>query len=398
LFAASKSRKTRSVLLLTHFFTPEPCAAANRAVALRAALEEAGFAVHVVTGVATFPTGTIEKGEYVAWTRTERIGSSALTRVRTFASERLTPKNRIMNWLSVSIAASIFVIAMPRRFEIVIATMPPITLALPALCAKLRHRAKDVAIKMGHWSEGSRTARLVGWIARLSYSAASLVICVTESARGEILARGSEPAKTILAPNGFDPIAFAETSPYERLPGEFVAAFVGNMGLATGLDIILDAAALLLAESPVRFVLAGGGADGERLALRVANEGLKNVTMVGVIPRPAANALIKSADVCIVPLHRSLLDSLPTKLFDALVIGCPVICCANGEASAFVKRSGGGYVVEPENGPALASSIRSLMLNPAERNRLAEAGRAYVLANYDRSSIMRGVADLLARS
>jgi glycosyltransferase involved in cell wall biosynthesis len=396
------------VLLLTHFFSPEPCAAANRAVALQAALEEAGFDVHVVSGVATFPTGKIGAGQYVNWTRTERIGSSRLTRVRTFASERLTPRTRILNWLSVSVAASLFVITMPRRFEFVIATMPPITLALPAICAKLRHRAKlvidvrdvfpDVAVRMGHWREDSRTARLVGWIARLSYRMASLVICVTESARNEVIARGSAPGKTILAPNGFDPIKLAERSPYERLPGQFVAAFVGNMGLATGLDIILDAAAILLTDSNVRFVLAGGGADRDRLALRIASEGLTNVSMVGVIPRPEANALIKAADVCIVPLHRSLMDSLPTKLFDALVIGCPVICCANGEASDFVKRSGGGYVVEPENGSALASSIRALIANPAGRIRLAEAGRAYVLQNYDRSSIMRGVAEVLARS
>lgn len=396
------------MLLLTHFFKPEPCAAANRAVALQAALQAAGFDVHVVTGVATFPTGSIKPGDAVKWARTEQIGTTKLTRVRTFASERLTPRNRILNWLSVSVSASLFVIAMPQRFEFVIVTMPPITLALPALCATFRHRAKlivdvrdvfpDVAVRMGHWAKDSRIARLVGWIAKTCYRAASLVICVTESAREEVIARGSAADRTILAPNGFDPIALAERSPYERMPGTFVAAFVGNMGLATGLDVILDAAALLLNEPSIVFVLAGGGADSERLALRVTRERLTNVVMLGVVARPSANALIKSADVCIVPLHRSLLDSLPTKLFDALVLGCPVICCANGEASAFVNRSGGGYVVEPENGPALASSIRSLMSDPSQGARLADAGRAYVLEHYDRSSIMRGVAQLLARS
>ena len=394
-----------SILLLTHFHSPEPCAAANRVAALTAALEEAGFDVHVVTGVASFPTGEIAPGDRVLFPKVTQHGTVRLTRVWTYASTRLTERSRILNWLSVSLSMTVYVLTLRRRYDFVIVTMPPITLALPALCAALRHRAKlvvdvrdvfpDVAVKMGYWRADGLPARLVGAISAVAYRAARLVLCVTDSARAEIIARGADPAKTVVASNGFDHVRPAAINPYEKRPEEFVVAFVGNMGLATGLDVVLDAAGLLHDEPRLRFVLAGGGADYGRLAARIVDERLENVVLLGVIPRDAANALIANANVSVVPLHPSIVDSLPTKLFDALVLECPVVCCAEGEARKFVERSGGGVVVPPRDGARLALSLRKLLADPGALRCMATRGRAYVLEYYDRAKIMRSVATRL---
>ena len=394
-----------SVLLLTHFHPPEPCAAANRVAALTAALEESGFDVHVVTGVANFPTGAIAHGARVLLPKTTQRGRVRLTRVFTYASTRLTGRTRVLNWFSVALAMTLYVVTLRGRYDFVIVTMPPITLALPALGAALRHRAKlvvdirdvfpDVAVKMGYWRADGLPARVVGAISTAVYRAARLVLCVTDSARDEVIARGADAEKTIVASNGFDFVRPAAMSPYEKRPGEFVAAFVGNMGLATGLDILLDAAGLLHDKPRIRFVLAGGGADYGRLAARIVNEALENVVLLGVIPRDAANALIAGADVSVVPLHPFIVDSLPTKLFDALVLECPVVCCAEGEARKFVERSGGGVVVPPQDGLRLALCLRELLADPDALRRMATRGRAYVLEHYDRAKTMRSVATRL---
>ena len=218
---------------------------------------------------------------------------------------------------------------------------------------------------------------------------------MTETAHQEIIERGSSAAKTLLAANGFDPIEIASASPYTRTSADFVAAFVGNMGLATGLDVVIDAALVLRNEKRLKFVLAGGGADRDRLAARIADEGLESVTMLGVVSRPAANALVADADVAIVSLHAQILDSLPTKIFDALVLGCPVICCANGEARVLIERSRGGMVVEPGNGRKLAAAIAELMRNPERRISYATEGKRYVREHFDRAKIMHNVAALL---
>ena len=401
-----ETRKQRPrVLVITHFFPPEPCAAANRVAALTRGLDESGFDVHVVAAVASFPTGVIRHGDAVILPRTIVLDRVTLTRVWTFASQKLSGRARVLNWLSVALSATAFVLSTGRRFDIVIVSLPPISLALPALIASVRYRAKlvvdvrdvfpDVAVKMGYWRRDAPIARFVGAVSATLYRAARLVIAVTKTSREEIVARGSDDGKTIVASNGFDPIVLAKSSPYKRIENEFVAVFVGNMGLATGLEVIIDAAALLRDEPRMRFVMAGGGADHDRLATRIRAENLQNITMLGVISRAEANALIAAADVSIVPLHRSIVDSLPTKLFDALVLGCPIICCAEGEARAFVENSGGGLAVAPEDGVALASALRACAKNPGMRETFASRGRAYVIEHYDRKKIMRSVANTL---
>lgn len=391
---------------MTHFYPPEPCAAANRIAALVQALEAHNFIVHVVAAAPSFPTGVIARSDRVIWPRTVRDGKVRITRVWTFASQILSARNRMLNWLSVALSMSLYVLTLRCRYDFVVATMPPITLALPAYCAKLRHRARliadvrdvypDVAIAMGYWAKKSLTSRIVALISSSTYRAAHLVLCVTESARREIVARGSDPAKTVVAVNGFDSVSSAPESPYQRLTGEFIAAFIGNMGLATGLDVIIDAATHLRDESRIRFVLAGGGADKDRLVARIVAEHLDNVTMLGVVPRDQANALIADADVSVVPLHRSIVDSLPTKIFDAFAFKRAVICCADGEARALMERSGGGIALPPEDGAALANALRKLSKEPALLAACAARGHAYVLEHYDRSQVMRAVAARLA--
>ncbi|GAC1522247.1 MAG: hypothetical protein NVS2B8_03230 [Vulcanimicrobiaceae bacterium] len=320
----------------------------------------------------------------------------------------LTPRNRVFNWLSVAFASTLYVATTRRRYDAIFVSAPPITLALPALCAWVRYRVPlfvdvrdvfpEIAIRMGHWKPRGIAARSTGAIARTLYRVARLVFCVTASACEEVVARGCPRERCVLAPNGFDRPSPSETAPFVRREGDFVAAFVGNMGLATGIDAILDAATLLTDRTNVRFVLAGDGADRVRLEARVRNEHLDNVTFLGVLVRPDADAVLATADVAIVPLHLNLVDSLPTKLFDALALGCPVICCARGEASQFVTRSGGGLAIEPHDGHALARAIVELQGDKARRDCLGRRGRAHVFEHHDRARIMQDVARRLRRA
>jgi len=402
LFRRKRDDRRRSVLVITQFHTPEPCAAANRVGALTKALDEAGFEVDVLTGFASFPDGVLAASDRIL-IRTEQLGDRIrLTRVVTYASAQISGRSRILNWLSVASSMTLFVLFNRRHFDFVIVSVPPITLTLPALAAMLRHRSKlivdvrdvfpDVAVKMGYWTEGSPIVTLVGSVASTLYRLSSIVLCVTEAARLEVINRGASAEKVKLAANGFDPLEVAAKSPYERRAQEFVAVFVGNMGLATGLDSVVEAAEYLKDETRIRFVLAGGGVDKERLSQRIAAHQLDNVTMLGVVSRTSANALIADADISIVPLHPGIVDSLPTKIFDALALGCPIVCCANGEARAFIELSGGGVAVPPGDGVALAAALREMFADPARRAACAEAGRKFVLAHYDRAKIMRETA------
>ena len=65
------------------------------------------------------------------------------------------------------------------------------------------------------------------------------------------------------------------------------------------------------------------GADAERLRARAAHERLANVVFTGSLPRPVALRALADAALTVVPLVATITDSLPTKLFDAMLVGTP---------------------------------------------------------------------------
>lgn len=394
------------IVVFSQFYPPEATAASNRVSAIARALAQTGNEVTVVTGLPSFPDGAIPASYRDRARRCERDGAILIRRVWTYASPRLRTIDRLLNWLSVAFAATLDVLRSREPIDVVLVSSPPISLAMPALVASMLRKARlvvdvrdvypDVAIKLGIWKRGSAIARFTGAIADLLYRRASLILTVTETCRREVLARGVPPEKVVTAPNGFDRLDAIVSAPLERQPGEFVIAYAGNMGVATGIGVVLDAAQQLRSEPKYRFVLVGGGADGEGVARRIAAEHLENVVLLGPQSRVVAAAVMARADVCVVPLKRGVVDSLPTKLLDALSQGTPVIVCAQGEAREFVERSGGGLAVDAEDGQGLAAAISSLAADLPLCRSLADSGLAYVTQHYDRANVVADISRRIA--
>jgi glycosyltransferase involved in cell wall biosynthesis len=392
------------ILILTQFYPPEATAGSNRVSAVARALAQAGEDVTVVTGRPSFPDGVIPSAYRGRGRADERDGQVRVRRVWTYASPRLRTVDRVANWLSVSVGALWYILTRREPVDIVLVSTPPITLALPALAGALRHRARlvldvrdvypEIAVKLGVWRSGSLLARAVAFVSEQLYRHASLIFAVTRSAADEIAAHGVPLEKIVIARNGFDPVQAVTQGLVPRSNGEFVVAYAGNMGVATGMGVVLDAARLLRPVDGYRFLLVGGGAESGDVARRIEREQLHNVTMLGAQPREIAAAIVRDADVSLVPLKRGLDHSLPTKLFDALAQGTPVIVCADGEAKTFVETSGGGIVVPPEDGGALARAIGELAADRTRGEALGRSGMAYVRANYDRARV---VSDIVQR-
>jgi glycosyltransferase involved in cell wall biosynthesis len=393
------------IALLSQFYPPEPCAAANRVAAMAQAFAAAGHEVHVYTAMPSFPDGVVTVAYRGRRHAVEIDGAVTVERVWTYAAGPGRPGNRVLNWLSVALGITRRVVGRREPHDVVVVSSPPITLALPALLAAAAHRAAlvvdvrdvwpEIAVAMGSWSPHSPLARITGRVADALYARAALITCVTATAGRQIVARGVDPAKVVLAPNGFDPLAPADVSPVAALPGVRDVVYVGNMGLATGLGVVLDAAARLRADRTIRFVLIGGGADAARLRSRAIDERLDNVVFTGPLPRSQALRALADAPLTVVPLVASIEDSLPTKLFDAMLVGTPIVLSASGEAQRLVDRAGAGISVTPGDAEALADGIVALLGDAERRGRYAANGPAFVRANYDRAAVMTGLAERL---
>ncbi len=402
----TQPRRTRRIALLTQFFPPEPAAAANRMAAMSGALARAGNDVRVYTALPSFPDGRIFDGYPSGDGAIERHGPVSVERCRTYVGGLGRRGGRILHWLSVALDMTRRVVLARPGFDLIVVSSPPITLALPALAASFLRRTPlvvdirdvfpDVAVQMGIWNAGSPVARIVGFVADRLYARAVLVTCVNEKAREEIAARGVPAEKIHLAVNGFDEVAPAAEPPYPSLQGVRDVVFVGNMGLATGLDVVLDAAALLAGDATIRFVLIGAGAEAARLRARAESERLTNVVFTGALAREKAFRALGDADATVIPLNPTVLNMMPTKMFDAMLVGVPMVVSAAGQAKSLVEQADAGLAVVPGDAAALVGALRRVLDDTELRERFARNGPAFVRANYDRAEVMRQLAARLA--
>jgi glycosyltransferase involved in cell wall biosynthesis len=183
------------------------------------------------------------------------------------------------------------------------------------------------------------------------------------------------------------------------LLGHKVFLYAGTHGLAQGLDVILDAARKTN-DPDVLYVLAGEGAEKDRLVAKAKAQGIENVKFVPNQPKAAMPALLNLAYATIIPLKRLDLfkSALPSKMFEAMATARPIIASLWGEAAGLIETSGGGIVVEPEDSDALCEAVERLARDESLAGRLGQSGRTYVMEHFERAGIASRFADLLLQA
>ena len=387
-----------NVALVTHFYPPEPCAAATRVASLTQALTAAGHTVTVVTNFPSFPSAQFAEEDRSRFISVERFASHRIARVKSILAPRLRG-GRLVHWGSAALAATLYLLSARERFDVIIVSMPPITLALPAFVGRLRHRARlvvdvrdvfpDIAIAMGEWRRDGILARASEWLVRRLYRRADLIVAVTPTALAQIGARGIDPAKLVLTRNAAEIVRDIVA---ERVPErEFTAVYAGNLGLATDVDLLVDAAAQVASDG-IRLEIVGDGTQRSHVLERIQREDIPNIELRGSMPRAEAMRAVAAADVAIVPLRRGIEESVPTKLYDALSVACPAIVAACGEAEREAKELGAACT-PPGDARALAQELRRL--SRLDRNVLrsmGEEGKRRVYQRADRATAMAQLA------
>ena len=163
-----------------------------------------------------------------------------------------------------------------------------------------------------------------------------------------------------------------------------MALYAGLFGIAQGLDQVLDAAKRLEGED-LRIVLIGDGPERAGLVERAERERAQdNVTILGPRAREEMPELLASADIALVPLRGQIPGAVPSKLYEAMASGLPVVLVAAGEAAEIVTAAGTGIVVAPGDADGVAEALRRLARSPEERRRFGEAGRETAVTRFDR--------------
>jgi glycosyltransferase involved in cell wall biosynthesis len=237
------------------------------------------------------------------------------------------------------------------------------------------------------------------------YRHAAAVISVTHAFKTDLIRRGVDADKIHVVTNGADLTRFA---PRPRdavleaqlgLKDRFVVGYVGTHGMAHALGTALDAAAILEGgpdADRIRFLLLGDGAEKAALKARAADMGLSNVIFVDIVPKSEVARYWSLLDVSLVHLKREPLFEtvIPSKLFECMAMGIPVLHGVRGESADIVLRDQVGEVFTPEDAPELAAAASRLAHDKAALEGMAARG-VVAARGYDRSALAVRMLEIL---
>ncbi|HRR41618.1 MAG TPA: glycosyltransferase family 4 protein, partial [Syntrophales bacterium] len=356
------------ILFLTDNFPPEVNAPASRTFEHCREWVRAGQQVTVITCAPNFPGGRVYAGYRNRVWQSEEMDGIRVLRVWSYITANEGFVKRILDYVSFMVAA---VLAAPfvRGVDIVVGTSPQFFTVCGAYIVSRMKSVPFVFELRDIWPESikavgamsdSAVIRLLEKLEMFLYRQAACIVSVTASFKRVLIGRGVAGDKIEVVTNGVDLAGFgprekdAELAARFGLAGKFVAGYVGTHGMAHALETVLEAAARIRTREggdDFRFVLLGNGARKQALMARAAQMELTNVVFIDTVPKAEVARYWSLLDVSIIHLRKTELFTtvIPSKLFECMGMGIPVLHGVAGESAEIVEKEGVGLTFTPED-------------------------------------------------
>jgi colanic acid biosynthesis glycosyl transferase WcaI len=251
--------------------------------------------------------------------------------------------------LSFAFFASILARAMGRPYSLVVQDVMP-------------DAAMELGMLRNRW-----IIHLSKMMARSLYNGADEIRTLGEGMRRRIAAATRSSARISVIPNA---INVQELSPRDGSGELFRKRFVpegvfsvvhsGNIGQKQDLAVLVRAAVELKDHKDIHFYVFGDGAAKEDFLYQVAQQGAVNISHFPFQDREMVPHMMYGAGAVLISQLPEVIDIVvPSKLQVAMASGAMIIasCAAESETAQIVEASGGGVVVPPSDGHALAAEI-----------------------------------------
>ena len=388
------------LLYVSQHFGPEISAPSMRVHQLARRWATRGHDVTVLTAFPNHPTGRVfpeYRSRYFRLFQRESRDGYTVARVAHAVRPNSGGLNRLVSFSSFAATAT-FAAAAMRRFDVVIGTSPS-PFAPYAAWARTRLPRRPFVLEVRDlWPESIQVVgldpersvqfRALRASSKFLYRRADAIVAVTPSIRERIVSHYGVPGERVaVIPAAVDTDMFRPGLDGNAvraalgIGGRFIVSYVGTLGVAHGVDVAITAMRRLRQQAPdVLLLLAGGGAERERLEKELEPGDRANVLLVPPRPLSEVPGVLAASDACLVllrdePVFRT---AVPTKMLEYLASGRPVISNVQGDAAALLEQSGGGMTVLAGDGDALADAVLKLRLDAALRAEMGQKGRQYV--------------------
>jgi PEP-CTERM/exosortase A-associated glycosyltransferase len=275
----------------------------------------------------------------------------------------------------------------------------PVLNALAALGVARRRRVplvyeirafwEDAAVGNGTGSEGSARYRLIRMLETHAARRADAVAVICEGLRRDLVARGIEPDKISVAPNGVDMSLFGNPLAPDRdvarklgLADADVVGFIGSFYDYEGLDDLIAAMPLLLDKRPMaHLLLVGGGPMEEALKAQAeASPAAERIHFIGRVPHQEVDRYYSLIDVLAYPRKAMRLTELvtPLKPLEAMAQRKLVVASNVGGHRELIEDGVTGSLFPAGDPQALADALDALFANRDQWERRRDAARRFV--------------------
>ncbi|ARS91778.1 hypothetical protein B1756_09680 [Natrarchaeobaculum aegyptiacum] len=340
---------------------------------------------------------------------------------------------RMAYYLTFAVHACLWLCWHRREFDVVVTTSPPIFTGFGAFPVHLlgsitwvvdiRDLWIDVSADLGFIDDDGLAARLSRRYRELELRRADLLTVTSPGTTEQLREQYDFETPVSLVPNGVDtrrfrpagdvavdreasdrrrsththPEVATSGSGASQAPTEVDLIYTGNLGYAQDLETCIRALSHTERAVTLRIVGDGDRRDAlEELAVEVGVD--EQVEFTGLVDRETVPDLLTDARIGLAPLEdrESLSYAVPTKLYEYMACGLPVLATGRGQIERHVDDSGAG-VVAADDPAAVAAVIDDLLDDEQVRREYGRRGREFVTDQYDRRAIARSFAADLDR-
>jgi glycosyltransferase involved in cell wall biosynthesis len=399
------------ILYLHQYFVPPEGHGGTRSYEFARRWIEMGHEVHVITSSAYLP----QEYRTISKTTQMEIAGIPVTVIPSSYSNRRSFSARIRSFFQFALLSSWT--AMHHPADVVFATSTPLTIAIPGIVARVRHRIPMVFEVRDLWPEkpiaigalrnpGAKAlARTLEWVA---YHASAHIIALSPGAEAGIKRRGISDARVSVIPNSCDRDLF-DVAPECGQPirarlgltsDQPLIVYTGVFGYVNGVGYAVDMAKTLAEVAPeVHLLLIGEGVEKDQVLAQATESGVlnHNLTIWDPIPKKDIPDVLAAATVAtsLVISLEALWDNSANKFFDALAAGKPTAINYGGWQADLLNESGAGIVLAPGEPAEGARQLATFVRDSARLQAASQAARHLARTRFDRDEMARQLEAIL---
>lgn len=296
------------------------------------------------------------------------------------------------------------------KSDINIASSGPVTIAIPALVAKLFKRTPYVFEVRDLWPDGGIGLGLIKnrvvikislWFERVCYNFSAFVVPCSDGMENQIKLR-SPKADTLVIPNACDLKLFKESNCNNFIFPEWINLtdkifiYAGSLGLMDSCIEIIDGFHILKDKKNVKIVFIGGGSEKIMLENMVTKYGYNNqIYFTGLIPKNEVVEWYKISRASFVVFkdYPVLGTSSPNKMFDSFAAGVPIIQNTKGWIFDLVENNKCGLNVIPNSASSMAEAMSKMIYDDDFVQRASINSYNLAKNKFDRSNLANRYLD-----